>query len=264
MTGNHKRTENARRYRTGLAGKNVLLVLGLLVALLAGQVSSVRAQSRAFQVLRSSKPTAFSGRIREASATTAADVSKSTVPPGRALLMSFAIPGWGQHALGHRRSSAFFLATEALLWLSAGTFSTLSGWKENDYRLYAVTHAGVKPEGKDKQFFVNVGNYDSLEDYNQAKLRGRNLRDYYRDRDAYFWQWDSPANRMFYENLRVTSDRYANRAELMLGGVLANHLISGLHALWLARRQEHLADRRQVDWHAQIFPYPAVQVTARF
>ncbi len=187
------------------------------------------------------------------------------VPPGRALLFSFLVPGLGQYVQGSRKSAAAFFAAEVAFWVAAGSFHAAGQWKEDDYRLYARVHAGIDPAGKDKDFYVNIGNYNSLNDYNQAKLRARNLRDYYRDKQAYAWQWDSPENRQFYEQLRVTSDRYYNRAELMLGGVLANHLISGLHALWVSRRRENqITSRRGWNWYAQVLPYPRLRVTAHF
>ncbi len=154
------------------------------------------------------------------------------------------------------------------LWLAYAGFRTAASWKEEAYRLFAREHAGINPEGKDKQFYINIENYDSLDDYNQAKLRDRNLRDYYRDRQKYYWRWDSSANRATYEQMRVTADRYLNRAELTVGGILANHVISALHAMWLAKRasgtHSSSASRFGWDWSLQVSPRVRLRVLMRF
>ncbi|MDZ7373796.1 MAG: hypothetical protein ONB23_07470 [candidate division KSB1 bacterium] len=192
--------------------------------------------------------------------------SPGKIGPGAAAFRSLILPGWGQRSAGSRTGFRVFLGTELGLWAAYAAFRSLAEWKEDAYRLFAIEHAGIDPAGKDKQFYVNIENYDSLEDYNQAKLRERNLQDYYRDRQRYAWRWDSPTNRRLYEQMRVESDRYANRAELTVGGILANHLASAVHALWVSRKQtapSSARSRTTWDWQLRFFPRPLATVWLR-
>ncbi|MFQ6114244.1 MAG: DUF5683 domain-containing protein [bacterium] len=149
---------------------------------------------------------------------------------GRAFLQSLIIPGWGQHYAESRTMFKVFLASEVLLWGTFLGFTTWSNWLEDDYQTFAVTHAGINLEGKPKQYFVDIGNFDDIFEYNQAQLRDRDVNDLYRESEEFFWRWDSEENRLKFEDMRIRSDRAANRADLTLAAIFTNHLISAIHA----------------------------------
>jgi len=167
----------------------------------------------------------------------------------KAFFLSLVLPGAGELYGGSKTWARNFLVSEAFLWTTFAGFRTYGSWKEKDYRAFAATHAAVKLTGKDDGFFVNIGNYDSLEAYNQAKLRERNLRELYRDPDAYYWQWDSSANRRKYESIRLSSKRAFNRATILVGVVIANHLISAIDAVRVTHQYNRALQRSDLDVH---------------
>ncbi|MGH7494059.1 MAG: hypothetical protein ACREOO_16915, partial [bacterium] len=104
-----------------------------------------------------------------------------------------------------------------------------------DYRTLAADHAAAGVQGKDAQYFVDVGNFANVEDYNQSRLQNRDPQSLY-DPATHFWRWDTQGNQQRFRQLRVDSDRANSNAELVVAAILANHIISGIHAAWLAHR----------------------------
>lgn len=149
---------------------------------------------------------------------------------GRAFLQSLLLPGWGQYYAESKKSMRLFIITEVLSLGSYIGFTTWSNWLENDYRAFAVTHADVELNGKDDNYFVDIGNYDNIDDYNQAQLRDRDLVDVYRNTEFYYWQWDTEANREKFDDLRIRSDRAANNSEFALAAIILNHVVSAIHS----------------------------------
>ena len=163
--------------------------------------------------------------------------SSFTPSRGSAFIRSFLIPGWGQKYIGAKTSARTFFTAELALWTSFVVFQLRGHWLEDDYRLYGETHAGLEAGGKADQYFVDVGNFNNIDDYNNAKLRNRDVAGLY-DRQIYFWQWNNEANRLRYDDIRVRSESAYSNAGFVIAGVLANHVISGIHAAYLAGRRE--------------------------
>ncbi len=157
---------------------------------------------------------------------------------GKAFFMSLLIPGWGQRYAGANLKSSVFFGVEVGLWLTYAGFRTYSNWREEDYRNYAATNAGVTLDGKTNTFFIDVGNFDSVYEHNEYRLRQRNTVDYYYDTEAYYWQWQNQAHRDKFDQLRISSDTAENRATFVLGTIVANHIISAIEAVWSVHQYE--------------------------
>lgn len=155
---------------------------------------------------------------------------------GAAFFRSLLVPGWGQRYAGARSSSYAFIVSEALLWAGFASQRVYGKWLRDDAEVFAAAHAGVSLEGKPKEFFVDIGNYSSLDAYNNDQLRRRRTTTLYPREPEYDWNWDSEINRLNYRRLRVRSDAAFNRATLLVGAVLANHLISAIHSVWAVNR----------------------------
>lgn len=149
---------------------------------------------------------------------------------GRAFLQSLILPGWGQHYAESKNMMRAFVASEALLWASYIGLTTWSNWLEDDFRTFSATHAGVQTTDKPKRYFVDIGNFDNIFDFNQAQLRGRDVTNLYPETEEFFWQWDSEEHRREFEDTRVRSDRADDRSKLVLAGIFVNHLASAIHS----------------------------------
>jgi hypothetical protein len=162
---------------------------------------------------------------------------------GGAFMRSLLIPGWGQRRAGAKTAARNFFVTEVLLWSGFTAFQVYGNWLKDDYKLLAATHAAAEVAGKDDQFFVDMGNFISVEEFNQNRLRRRDVQGLY-DPATHFWQWDTDAQRQRFENLRIRSDKAHSRALFVVAGVLTNHIVSGIHAAWVAHKKSTRQDER--------------------
>lgn len=169
---------------------------------------------------------------------------------GKAFFMSLVLPGLGQRYTGAHIKSQVFLGLEIGLWLSYAGFVTYSQWREQDYRTFAASHAGVSLEGKSSNYFINVGNFDNIYDYNAYRLQQRNLADYYKDIDAYYWDWESEGYKEKFDQLRISSDTAKNRSTYVIGAILANHVLSAIDAVWSVHNYEK-ARQSKLNWDIQ-------------
>jgi hypothetical protein len=181
-----------------------------------------------------------------------ADHSSGLTSLGGAFLRSAVIPGWGQRRAGAKTAARNFFVAEVLLWSGFASLQVYGHWLKNDYKLFAATHAGVELADKDDQFFVDVGNFSSVEEFNQNRLRRRDVEGLY-DPATHAWKWDTEANLIKFANLRKRSERSFSRSNLVVAGVLANHIISGIHAAWVAHKKSSAkANERGELWVPQL------------
>lgn len=166
---------------------------------------------------------------------------------GRAFFLSLLLPGLGERYAGARTKATIFMSTEVALWLGYISFHTYGQWREADYRAFASSYAGVTLAGKPHGYFIDIGNYISLEEYNEAMLRDRNLPEVYLDPLTYYWRWPDEGYRLRYLKLRVSADNASQRAMLTLGAIFANHLISAIDAMWSVLRYNKQLERSGID-----------------
>ncbi|NUO82031.1 hypothetical protein HUU05_18315 [candidate division KSB1 bacterium] len=217
------------KFHTRIIALCFTAAIGLLTEI--GNAQESLAPIAAHAKLQNARPAAF--HLNDSTQTQS---SRQKVSIGGAFLRSAFIPGWGQRATGAHTAARNFFVAEAGLWLGVISFNVRGNWLKDDYRLLASEHAQVEAHDKSDKYFVDVGNYTNIDEYNQTRLQRRDVASLY-DPATHYWQWDSEANRNRFADLRLRSDRAFSRSELFVAAILANHIISGIHAAWLARRQ---------------------------
>jgi hypothetical protein len=143
--------------------------------------------------------------------------------------LSLVLPGMGELYTDNFGTGKYFLAADGVLWLTYAGLSLSSGWVQDDADVYITQHAGASLAGKDDQFRVDVGNYLSVYEYNEAKLRAREYASLY-DPAQNYWNWDSDPNRNSYRDLRISSDQLQRDATFVIGALVVNRLISAFVA----------------------------------
>ena len=143
--------------------------------------------------------------------------------------LSLILPGMGELYAENFETGKYFLIADGVLWLTYTGLSLSSTWVQDDADIYITQHAGAALEGKDDQFRVDVGNYLTVQEYNEAKLRAREYSKLY-DPVVYYWSWDSDPNRNEYRDLRISSDELERNATFVLGALVVNRLISAFVA----------------------------------
>ena len=155
---------------------------------------------------------------------------------GLAFIYGLLIPGMG-HVYADRFSTGkYFMISEAVLWLTYAAFSVYGNWLLDDAYDYSAIHAGVQLEGKDRdeQFFVDIANYNNVDEYNNEKLRFGEYDKLYYPELGYGFYWDTEADRMVYREDKIAGDRTLNDRLFVVGAVLVNHLVSAISAVFAA------------------------------
>ena len=162
----------------------------------------------------------------------AADQKKPIISP---VVKSLVFPGWGEYSLDNQIRGRIFVLSETVLLLAILGSYSVAQRQETEYKAYAAEHAGIDPIGKDRQFWVDIGNYSSLFLFNEEHLRWRDFNALYEDNDTWTWAWDSGNNRERFENMRIASDSWSLRGSFLIGGVVLNHIVSAIDALYLSK-----------------------------
>lgn len=156
--------------------------------------------------------------------------------PGLAVLMSLVLPGSGELYMGQRGQATAFFSSEIVLWTGLLLNTLYADHLKDEYHTYAVQYAGVKPQGKDKQYWIDIGKYNSLYDFNEQRRRDRFFSALYPENEDYFWLWDEENNRLRYDGKRIHAQEISNQDVYFYASILLNHLVSGINALRLARK----------------------------
>ncbi|MFZ1976349.1 MAG: hypothetical protein WAV76_00190 [Bacteroidota bacterium] len=168
-----------------------------------------------------------------------------------AVVLSLALPGMGELYAGNFNAGKYHLIAEGGIWLAYASLRLHSTWERDDAHSFAVEHAGVNFNGKNSQYDVDIGNYLTLEDFNNAKLLNREYALMYNG-SSYDWSWDSDADRQTFKNLRIQSDADFNNSKFVIAVAVVNRLISAFRVGRFVSKQNSLLSE---DWNFQILPY---------
>lgn len=172
---------------------------------------------------------------RELRAAESADSLLSLQTARGLLLRSMLLPGWGEHRLNYHQRGYVLNSTELLGWVTYAALLYFGKAAEKDMQAYAATHAGIDPRGKDIYYYTDIGNYTTLYEYNDQKLRYRQYASLYPDTDSYFWAWDSDAARRKFDGLRYDSQQRLHMASFALGGLIVNRIVSMIDVIALTK-----------------------------
>lgn len=169
-----------------------------------------------------------------------------------AALYSFLLPGMGELYVGNYSSGKYFTLIEGLLWITLVGFDRYGTWVQNDARNFAAQHAGVSISGKTDRYFVDIGDYQSIIDYNEEMLRNRQPYKMY-DIESAMWNWDNKSNRLYYRDLRISSDQAFNNVSFVAAAIGINHLVSAINAAMRAKSYNNsLSQDNYINIHASI------------
>ena len=146
---------------------------------------------------------------------------------------SLLIPGLGELDLGSQKSSRFFMQTEAILFTSCWSAYKFAMVKEKEYIAYANEYAGAKYT-TDHRYWVDIGNYNSNEDFDEEHLRMRDSKEGQWSSSPWYWEGGEQHRRKF-EKMRIDSDKLYFTGRFIVGGIILNHIISGINALYISR-----------------------------
>jgi len=154
---------------------------------------------------------------------------------GKAFFYSLLLPGLGEAYIGNTTYTKIFLSLEVVGWgFLLGNYQHVS-WLEKDYKNYANQHANVSKDSKDDQYWIDIGKFDTIYEYNEQRRRDRDVDNIYDENIRYYWQWDAHANRLDYDGRRIHAKDLENDDVYYMGAIVLNHLVSAINALRLAK-----------------------------
>ncbi|MFC1477181.1 hypothetical protein ACFL6L_01825 [candidate division KSB1 bacterium] len=177
---------------------------------------------------------------------------ESRISSKRAFFYSLLVPGLGQYYVNSKESIKYFAIAEVSMIGAAIGHEAYSNWLEEDYRTFAVRHAGVNPQGKNKHYYVEISKYNSIYIYNEKARINRYPESIIPETPENIWVWDSRDNRLKFHFKRVDADKIGNRAVYYYTGLFVNHLVSGIHAAIIAKRQK--SSDSKSNWGFNIRP----------
>lgn len=151
---------------------------------------------------------------------------------GLAILYSLLLPGMGELYADSYSSGKYFTIAEGVLWGTYFGINTYGGWLKNSYQSFAESNGGVNLNGKDADYFANIGDYQSIDDYNNSQALDRNFDKMY-NTNEYYWKWQSTNDRKAYKNKWVSSEQAYNDLRFVVGAMIVNRILSAINAVRL-------------------------------
>ncbi len=201
---------------------------------------------------------ADNGTIRAVRNDDFGDGDQDRVNVTRAVGLSVLLPGAGHWAMGSRGRAGVFFGAEAIAWSTFAYFKTVQHQKESDFELYARTHAGIDPDGKDEEFYRTLTFYMSRQQFNDEGRLIDPDRPYYPDDPQWDWQWESAEVMGRYRNIRNQSNEAESRSKLSLGAALLNRLVAAADAWRTARSINREARMENASWKVRLKGKPSL------
>lgn len=164
--------------------------------------------------------------------------------PEGAFVRSLVVPGWGHYYNNpdQWRRGQIHLGAEVALIASYFGFSARANNLENEYQTLASLKAGVEITDRSRSFLLAMGDFNTLQEYNEYQLRSRNWNRLIEDQPENRWNWETENDQENYNNLRSDVDRVKNQLPAILGLMVVNRVVSALSAYNRAKNRSNIPE----------------------
>ena len=166
--------------------------------------------------------------------------------PGLAIIYSLLLPGMGELYAGNYDSGLYFTIADAVFWGGVAGFNIYGNWQENNYRAFAESNGGANLQGKDEDYFSNIGLYEDIHQYNKVQELNRNYEEIY-DVETHYWKWDSNEQRSEYRSMWTSSENAFNNIRFAVGALVVNRVVSAINAVRLVTAHNNKVD--EMSWN---------------
>ncbi len=175
--------------------------------------------------------------------------------PILAMVMSFALPGWGEFYTGHDGRGRAFMAAEGAIWIGYASFSVQERMRIDDYEEHVEIYLDPSAD-LGGTYYEDIADYirsEGVDSYNEdIRSEARSLypddpaaQERYFEEHGYFgddaWDWGTRDRLEQYRDLRHDASVSGRNAFYMTGLAFLNRVLSGIDAAWMAR--QHNAGR---------------------
>ena len=151
---------------------------------------------------------------------------------GLAILYSLLLPGMGELYAESYGSGKYFTIADGILWGTFAGFNIYGNWQKNNYESLAQSQADIHTNGKDADYFTNVGIYQNIDDYNTAMELERRFEKVY-NTQTHYWKWSSDTERRAYREMWSSSEQAYTNIRFVVGALILNRVISAINAVRL-------------------------------
>ena len=178
------------------------------------------------------------------------DFSEEKKSVGLGIVYSLLLPGMGELYADSYDIGKYFTIADGILW---GTFigmNVYSSWQKDDYQTYAASHADVNNSNKDADYYSTIGNYTSIDTYNDEKALERNFDQMY-NTEKYYWKWNSTEERREYRSMWSSAEQTDNDIRFVVGGLILNRVASAINAARLVSSYNNRL-KEEVGWNFSV------------
>lgn len=182
--------------------------------------------------------------------------------PALAILYSVLLPGMGELYAGSYEKGYYFTIADGVLWGVFTGFTLYGNWKEDNYKSFAQSNGGVNNDGKDEEYYANIGVYLSIDDFNTAQELNRDFNQVY-NTTTHYWNWNSESERKEYRNMWSSSEGAFNNVRFAVGALILNRIVSAINAVRLvSAHNKNLTE--QIGWNISFSVENIVTLPASF
>ena len=169
--------------------------------------------------------------------------------PGLAIIYSLVLPGMGELYADSYNSGIYFTIADAVFWGAFAGINIYGNWKEDSYRSFAKSRGDVKLDGKDEQYFADIGNYADIFEYNREQELNRNFDAVY-NTETHFWKWENNNQRREYRDMWSSSENAFNNVRFAVGALIVNRIVSAINAVRLVSAYNNRVD--EMSWNVSV------------
>lgn len=211
--------------------------------------------------------------------------ANGTKSPLKAALFSAILPGAGEFYARNNSSALISLSAEALLWGGYLGFLQHAEWAESDYKQYAYAYSKTEIRDGSEQYYSDLQHFFSSDQYNNnvylyardwgLGYYGWSTEEYNEFIDTYLytgeeeWNWGTEEIWYRYGELRREENKYEIRAQMTIGVMVANRVISIVKAVQATNAYNKNIKPKEKDFslHMGLNPYKpeiSVGITKKF
>ncbi len=172
--------------------------------------------------------------------------------PGLALLLSLVLPGMGELYAGNFNSGKYFTISEGAIWGLYFGVDAYGNWQKDNYMSFAITKGGINPEGKDEDYYADISEFVSIDEFNRRKSLDREFTELY-NAENFYWNWGDQNTLGEYRNMWESSERAYNNLRFVVGAMFVNRIISSINAVRSVNRYNKSLSNKQ-SWNISVSP----------
>ena len=173
---------------------------------------------------------------------------------------SLILPGWGELDLKNNQRSKQFLIQESSIWIVFLGLRYISNSYESSYKAFAALHASTDLNNKPFQYRVDIGDYNTYDEFIEFKKRNRQTDQIWPEGLGYEWSWDSEENRQEYDQMRIVSGLSKKYSKFAVGAMIANRILSAIDVLYI----QNISKRNQLSSSISSFNQSSIEYSIYF